>query len=158
MRIELIDPFLSNTLNVIQMMSMTELKAGPPTQRAETTTYGVVTGIVPLTGTTCNGHMVVSFDAPSILGIVGRMLGESFPDVNNQVADAVGEIANMICGGAKRDLAQLGVSIGMATPKVVLGENTDLGQLANTPAVTVPFATPEGTFVIEAALSFPTVS
>ncbi|MBW1796529.1 MAG: chemotaxis protein CheX [Deltaproteobacteria bacterium] len=64
---------------------------------------GDVSGVIGLTGEV-NGTISVSFTEKSILAIVSNMLGEEMKELNEDIRDAVGEIANMISGQARQEL------------------------------------------------------
>ena len=153
MNVEFINPFINSALNVLKTMAKTTPNVGKPAVKPGNRTWGVVTGIIGLAGETVSGNMVLSFDAPSILRIVSNMLGEEFKEVNNDVVDAVGELTNMISGGAKGELSEKGHKFDMATPIMVTGKDLEIKQLSDIPVITVPFTTDAGKFVIEANLA-----
>jgi chemotaxis protein CheX len=153
MKAEYINPFIKAATNVIETMAFTKAEAGKPTLKQDNKTFGVVTGIIGMTGDSVGGNLILSFDEPSILAIVSKMLMETFSTVNKDVVDAVGELTNMICGGVKSDFSEMGLNIGMATPVMLQGKGLELSQLAKAPIIVMPFKTPEGTFVIEANLA-----
>ena len=147
-----INPFLEATKSCIEMMAMTPVSAGTPAIKQGTKTWGVVTGVIGMAGDDINGNLVLSFDSPAILAIVERMLGESFEEVNDEIVDAVGELTNMICAGAKKSLGEEGFQIEMALPMVIKGQDIEMTQLTNAPVISIPFETDEGKFVVEASL------
>jgi chemotaxis protein CheX len=153
MDIELINPFVSSTVNVLRTMAQTELKVGKIGPKADRRTSGQVTGLIGMASEAITGNLILSFDKASIIGIVSRMLMESHDDINDQVLDAVGEITNMICGGAKAELSQKGLSFNMATPMMIKGENVEIAQLTEGPLMQIPFQTQDGWFVVETNLS-----
>lgn len=153
MKAEYINPFLNATMNVIQTMAMTPVTVGKPALKEGNLSFGTVTGVIGLGSDNVQGNMVVSFDEAAILAIVSRMLYEEFSEVDHQVSDAVGEITNMICGGAKKELAEVGIKIVMATPITIVGEGIEIRELGSVPAISIPFTTEEGKFVVEASLN-----
>ena len=153
MNVELINPFLSATSNVLSTMAQTVPTPGKPTIKKGNMTWGVVTGVIGMAGDDMSGNMVISFDEKSILAIVSKMLMEEFKELNKDVLDAVGELTNMISGGAKKDLSEKGYSFNMATPMMIKGENVEIQQLTTAVVLQVPFTIPEGKFVVEANLA-----
>ena len=153
MNVELINPFLKATSNVLETMTQTKPVSGQPVVKANTRTFGVVTGIIGMAGDHMTGNLLISFDEPSVLGSVSRMLMEQFTEVSQDVVDAVGEMTNMICGGAKRELSEAGYSFELASPMVVTGRDLELQQMAKSPILVIPFSTPEGSFVVETNLA-----
>ena len=150
---QLINPFVSATVVVLKTMAQTEPVVGKPGMKKDQLSWGEVTGLIGMAGDGVTGNMIISFDEPSILGIVSKMLMEEFVEINQDVIDAVGEITNMIVGGAKNSLQELGYNIHMATPIVIKGKNVELNQLGKAPALTIPFTTDVGSFVLEANLA-----
>ena len=153
MDVELITPFVSSTVNVLRTMAATELKVGKIASKSSKLTEGVVTGIIGMASAEISGNMVLSFDKASILGIVKRMLMEEFTEITNDVVDAVGEITNMVCGGAKGELNKKGYVFDMATPVMIVGEKVEITQLTEGPTMIIPFITQDGKFVVEANLT-----
>jgi chemotaxis protein CheX len=152
MKVEFINPFLNATINVIQTMAATKVQPGKPELKTGNLSWGVVSGIIGMASEELQGHMVISFDAPCILGIVSGMLGEEMKKVDQDVADAVGEITNMICGGAKKELSEMGYRFDTAIPLMIMGKDVEISQLSKGPVLTIPFTTEKGKFVVEANL------
>ena len=50
MKVELINPFRDNTINVISTMSQTEVEAGDPKPKESNAMFGVVSGVMGLAG------------------------------------------------------------------------------------------------------------
>lgn len=153
MSIEYTKPFVDSASKVFLTMTQTQIEAGTPVVKDGVRAFGSVTGILGLSGSGVSGNMILSFEAPCILKIVSNMLYEEFTSLTSDVVDAVGELTNMICGGAKSDLAEMGITLDMSTPVVVQGENVELTQLCKTPTISVPCLTPNGRFVIEINLT-----
>jgi chemotaxis protein CheX len=149
---DFINPFLLATKNVIETMAATKVNPGKPEVKKGKTTWGAVTGIIGMASSNVKGCMLVSFDGKTILTITNRMLSENFTELNKDVIDCVGELTNMICGGAKQKLDELGISFDMATPVTISGHNIEIHQISEGPTITIPFETDAGRFVIEANL------
>jgi len=152
MNADLINPFLKATKNVIETMAFTELVDQTPFIKEDKKTFGELTGMIGMAGDNVHGNMIISFKKDCILSIVSNMLGEKFEEVSDDVIDAVGEITNMICGGAKTGLAEKGMKIDMALPITIKGEGVEMSQVTDAPILCIPFETPNGQFVVEANL------
>jgi chemotaxis protein CheX len=150
MNVELINPFLKATLNVLETMAQTTAVPGKPVVKTKPVTWGVVNGVIGMAGDKIHANFVVSFDQASIIAIVSRMLMEEISEVNHDVVDAVGEITNMIVGAAKVDLGELGYNFEMSIPMMVVGPSLEISQQSGSATIQVPFKTPEGQFVVEA--------
>jgi len=149
----IINPFISSTMNVLTTMASVNPTAGKPTVKPDNKSWGVVTGIIGLASNKIRGTMILSFDEPSILKIVNNMLGENYTAINDEIVDAVGELTNMICGGVKKQLGDLGMLFDLATPLMLVGQGVELKSLTKAPIISIAFEIPEGKFVIEANLA-----
>ena len=153
MKAEFINPFLQATKNVIETMAQTPVTAQKPKLKDTKTSYGEVTGIIGMTSEGITGSMIVSFSEKCILKIVANMLmEEQKPKIDAEVVDAVGELTNMICGGAKASLAKLNHQFALATPTMVMGKGVEISYYSEAPTIVIPFDTADGSFVIEANL------
>lgn len=150
---KLINPFIDSAINVLSTMCSVNPVPGKISIKSEKKTWGDVTGIIGLAGETVMGNMMLSFNKSGVLHIVSKMLMDNFTEINQEVTDAVGELTNMITGGAKKELSELGMATEMAIPIVVAGKGVEITQLASSPIISVPFSFPEGAFVIEANLA-----
>ncbi len=149
---KLINPFINATTNVIGTMAQLEPRPGKPAVKMNKLSWGDISGIIGLTGEKATGNMVVSFEEKCILRIVSNMLMEEFTEITDDVVDAVGEITNMISGGAKKELEELGYTFEMAIPVIMKGKNMEITQITKAPIIVIPFETTAGTFVVEANL------
>jgi chemotaxis protein CheX len=153
MKAEFINPFLQATKNVIETMAQTPVTAQKPQLKDSNTAYGEVTGIIGMTSEHITGSMIVSFSEQAILKIVANMLMEEpKTKIDDEVVDAVGELTNMICGGAKASLAKLNHKFALATPTMVMGKGVEIAYYSEAPTIVIPFETADGNFVVEANL------
>lgn len=153
MKAEFINPFLTSTKNVLETMCQTAVKAGKPSLKQDAVSYGAVTGIIGMASETITGCMVLSFTEACILKIVANMLYEEpKAKVDEEILDAVGELTNMICGGAKSQLAKLNHKFDLATPTMIVGKGVEISYHTEAPTIVIPFSTDHGDFVVEANL------
>ncbi len=150
--VEFINSFVRSTVHVLKTMAFTEARAGKPYIKTNGEASGDVSGIIGMTGEH-EGSMSLSFTAACICAIVSSMFGEPFENINDDVKDAVGELTNMICGDARRELEEKGYLIKGAIPSVVTGNNHHIKHVSNDPVIAIPFATGTGSFVLELSLS-----
>lgn len=124
MNVEFINPFLASLMNVLSTMAQTQLKPGKPRIKTDEIACGDVSGLIGMVGPQTRGSFSITFDEGLALTIMERMLGERPDDINEEVTDMVGEITNMVTGGAKNLLGEKGYDFAMATPIVVSGKTT----------------------------------
>ncbi|OQY11783.1 MAG: hypothetical protein B6I31_04320 [Desulfobacteraceae bacterium 4572_19] len=152
MNVEYINPFINATLNVITTMAGINPVLGRPHAKRSTSVQGDISGIIGLDGHGIKGVCVVSFEIPCICYILSKILGEKIVP-GQDMNDGVGEITNMISGGAKAELSQKGFFFDVAVPTVVEGNNYSIGHMTASPIIVLPFKIDAGEFYIEASVS-----
>ncbi len=148
---KMINPFITATINVLETMAFVQCKPGKPYLKKDDIAKGDVTGVIGITGES-NGTIAVTFDEGSILRVVSNMFGEEMKVINHEVADAVGELTNMISGQARKELETLGKVFEAAIPSVVSGKNHTITHYTDGPKIAIPFTTEGGSFTIEVCL------
>lgn len=149
MNVNFINPFLQSLLNVISTMASMELTPGKPQLKTDNLAKGDVSGLIGLVGPQTKGSLSISFEQTLALQIMQNMLGEKPDKINDEVTDLVGEITNMVTGGAKKLLAEKGYDFDMATPMVVSGKGHTISHKANGTKIIMPFTSQYGTAFIE---------
>ena len=105
MKVEFVNPFINGLLNTLSMMAQTDLRAGKPKLKDDELARGDISGLIGMVGPQVQGSLSITFEESLALHVMEKMLGEAVSDLNNDVADMVGEITNMICGSAKGELS-----------------------------------------------------
>ncbi|PJG59120.1 chemotaxis protein CheX [Aeromonas cavernicola] len=149
MKADFINPFLISLLNVISTMAQLELKPGTPKRKVDEVARGDVSGLIGMVGPQHRGSLSISFEKGLALEIMRRMLGETATTINEDVTDMVGEITNMVAGGAKRMLDEKGYEFGMATPIIVSGPSHTITHGADGTKIMMPFESEYGRATIE---------
>lgn len=149
MNVKFINPFIESILEVLSTMALTEAHSAEPYLKKGTLPLGVVTGFIKLEGELIRGSIAISFERDTVLQICHNMLGESVPDVNDDVRDMVGELTNMLTGGAKRRLWDMGFNFELATPEIHSEDVYRVEHLVQGPVLVIPFLTNTGRFFIE---------
>ncbi|MBF0559528.1 MAG: chemotaxis protein CheX [Nitrospirae bacterium] len=149
MNVEFMNPFLVSTINVMKTMAQTDAKPGKPFVKSDKSAKGDVTGIVGMRGAQAKGSLAITFTEPAILHIYSQMLGEKAEKISDELVDCVGEITNMICGGAKALLSEKGYKFEMAIPSMVAGKNHMVFHKTNGKIICIPFETSAGSFFLE---------
>ena len=149
MNADFINPFIAALLNVMQTMAQTELVPGKPKKKSDNLASGEISGVIGMVGDSIQGSMSISFEKGLVLEIMNKMLGEKPESIDSDVQDMVGEITNMICGGAKNELGQKGYDFGMATPVVVSGKNHTINHQVDGKKMEMPFSHATGMLYLE---------
>ncbi len=149
MDVEIINCFLDSTINVLTTMAMIDAKPGKPQIKMESAAKGDVTGMIGIVGEGVKGSLAISFEEKTILHVVSQMFGEPITELDDSVNDAVGEITNIVTGGAKKTLSEKGYKFQMAIPTTIAGKQHVISHKSTGPIIIVPFNTEAGKFFIE---------
>ena len=143
-----VNPFIEATLNILETTASTRAVAGKPYLKKDPMARGDITGMIRLSGKQ-NGTVSLSFSESGILTIVSNMFGEPVEALNEDIKDAVGEIANMISGQVTNTIAQSGKEFKASLDTVILEAKHQIPHIGKYPAVALPFKTDSGEFTIE---------
>ncbi|RJG47912.1 chemotaxis protein CheX [Motilimonas pumila] len=149
MNVEFVNPFLTSLLNVLETMAQLKLSPGKPKLKNDTLARGDVSGLIGMVSPETKGSFSITFEEGLALEVMSRMLGEKPAGINDEVSDMVGEITNMVTGGAKRLLADKGFDFDMATPVVVSGKAHTISHKSEGKKVLMPFTSEFGSAYIE---------
>ncbi|MCA9300120.1 MAG: chemotaxis protein CheX [Phycisphaerales bacterium] len=145
-----IAPFMSSTQNVFSTMLQLPVEIGEPHVKDTQKPSFDVSGIIGVSGDMV-GSIVLSFPRQTAERVVALFTGAEFEYGGEDFADAVGELVNMISGGAKAGLA--GINASISCPSVVVGEGHSVSLRSDAPCIAIPFNTDCGEFVLEVALA-----
>ena len=149
MKSQYINPLLESTINVLTTMAMVEVTAGKPSIKTSNENLGDITSIIDLSGGVNHGSLAISFTENAILDITQKMLGETFESIDETVVDAVGEITNMITGGAKRLYSERDLEFDLTRPSTVVGRDKPVIHTVKGTTILMPFTTSAGAFYLE---------
>jgi len=152
MNIDYIGSIVISISNVLATMASINASRGKSSVKNDAISKGDVTGIIGMTSAQVKGSFALSFSKASILEIISKMLGEEFTEINEDVTDCVGELTNMVAGGAKKIMMEKGVDFEMATPVVIQGDNHQVVHQFKGTVITIPFETEHGVFFSEICL------
>lgn len=142
-KVEHINPFVRAAMETFSSMIRTEARPGKPALKQDTKLRADVSGIIGLSGG-AKGSVALSFPRITALKAVSAFGGVKVLALDETVVDAIGEIANIIAGSAKKDLSQYRINISL--PTVVMGDGHELGGPKDIIPMVVPFETGLGGF------------
>src|SRR5208337_1750135 len=139
-------------INSIRALFSTMVKLEVTIQRPHVKTSPApthdVSGIIGLSGDFV-GSIVVSFQMEAAARIVSLFAGIPLAPDSPDFPDAVGELANMIAGGAKK---ALGGMANITVPNVIIGSGHTIARLSDVPCLVIPCQTPVGIFATEVSI------
>ncbi|MBF0466274.1 MAG: chemotaxis protein CheX [Nitrospirae bacterium] len=149
MNVDFVNPFLESLVNILKTMANVEVTHNTPCIKADSSAMGYISGMIGLAGEKTSGSIAITFTEEAILHIASNMLGEKMTEVNEEIADMVGEITNMVSGGGRKILSEQGYKFNMAIPTTIVGKNHTITHKTKGMIVLVPFQTPAGPFYVE---------
>jgi chemotaxis protein CheX len=150
MRVEYINPFvksLSTTFST--MLNCTATRGAIKLKQDRCASYEI-SGVIGLSGKAV-GTAVVSLSREVALKATSAMLMTDATEIDSDVIDAVGEIANMVAGAAKAELSEYELSISL--PSVITGKGHEVRFPSNVTPICVPFETEWGQLNLEVGLA-----
>ncbi len=148
MDVRYINPFLVSIQDLFKTMINVPFSLGKPRLKQDTLPVFEISSIIGVSGT-ITGSVVISFSKPVALQIASALLGEEIHEVNEDCKDAIGEVANIIAGGAKKDFPTGDNSISV--PTVVIGKH-EVSYPRGVPIITIPCEVSSGRLTIDVAL------
>jgi chemotaxis protein CheX len=148
-KVEFVNPFLDATSAVFKTMLGTELKRGALYLRQGMTLSHEISGIIGLSGK-AKGTVLIGMNTDFAISVTEKLLGDKPDGLTPDVIDAVGELANMIAGGAKTRLEELNMSISL--PSVIAGKNHTVSFPSGAVPIGIPFESDLGAFSVEVSL------
>lgn len=150
MNVEYINPFIRSVSNVFDTMLNCSVARGDIWLKSDSRPSYMVSGVIGLSGQAF-GMVVLSLPEKIALKSAAVMLMEETTTLNADVLDAVGELTNIIAGGAKAELVKYQMSVSM--PSVITGHDHEVHFPLNIRPIGIPFKTDWGDFALEVGLS-----
>jgi chemotaxis protein CheX len=144
-----IKPFIASVQNVLTTMLQMPVTVNEPRLKSTPTVEYDVSGIIGLSGGV-TGSVVLSFPLETAERLVTLFAGMKLAPDSPDFADAVGELVNMITGGAKAMFPSKRTSI--SCPTVVCGKGHTVARQSDIPCVVIPCTTECGNLAIEIAI------
>ena len=152
MEVKYINPFISSIINCLEMMIGITPERKPPFIKSNSSGEGDVTGMIGFADKNVIGSLAISFPTNTALMVYNSMTGEEVFQVTRNVQDSIGEIANIVTGGAKTELAEQGLSFHISIPTIIVGKNHEIHHKVDSPVMAIPFSLDKHQFVMEVAM------
>lgn len=149
MKVEYINAFLNSTISVFDTMLGCKLNRQDPFLKNGSQPSCEISGIIVLSGK-AKGTVVLSLERQVALNATEVMLQERPEEINSDVTDAIGELTNMIAGGAKAKLERFALSVSL--PNVVTVKEHRIEFPSKLPPMCIPFDCDWGRVVVEVGL------
>jgi len=150
MNAQQINPFIEATCQVFQTMLQCEPSRGKMRVADQPNEQGGLTALISLSGD-MRGAVAVTFPVETARSVAQRLAQTEDDIENEELIDALGEVANMISGCAKAKFDGMDITIGL--PTVVRGETFCLDHPKNSVTLVVPFTSELGAFKLNVTFS-----
>lgn len=136
------------TQEIFQTMLMMEASPGEALTERSNCFENSVTAIVGMAGLN-KGMLAIHIPEPTALVITSSFLMMEVTEVDDDVKDAIGELANMVAGSIKSDLTEQGQEFKLSIPSVICGAEYEIDCLTDSEGVCMPFSIEGGSFLVE---------
>ncbi|HBA84112.1 MAG TPA: hypothetical protein DCZ95_08470 [Verrucomicrobia bacterium] len=146
--------FIESARQIFETMVFMPVSFGDATPKDKGYPTGSISGTIGMAGDDQRGTLSLIFPLPLAQAIFRAMMGmpENETVADAELNDVVGELSNMVAGGAKSRLQEIDVNFKIGLPTVVVGQNHYLDTPKEAQTVIVPVITDKGSFHME--LSF----
>lgn len=149
MKVEFINPFIVSLKNVVSTMAHIQLDSHRPQKKTDSNARGDVSGIIGMIGPQVKGSMAITFEKELAFNIMHKMMHVEVNKIDDDMLDMVGEMTNMICGGAKNLLAEQSYQFDIATPVIMSGPGHLITHKVDGPKILLSFTSTDGNAYLE---------
>jgi len=147
--VKIINPFINSLHNVMHTMLGIAPEQASPYIKKDTAHSGDISGVIGFTDKSCKGSVTLSFPTATALQVYNLLTGESTDRLTREVQDTIGEMANMVAGGAKTELSTNGLTFFLSIPTIVIGQSHSMSRPPDIPVVVVPMSLEGKNFAME---------
>lgn len=135
------------TKGVFSTMVMLDVVDEPPLDEPVLNFHETVTSMVGLAGSH-SGILAIHCPKKLALLVTSNMLGMEVTEVDDDVNDAMGEIANMVGGDVKHIFSPKGADINLSIPTVIYGNDYALESVSSAESLVMPFVCGDERFLL----------
>lgn len=135
------------TKEIFETMIMVDVSAGQPLSEHVSRFKCSLSAMVGFAGFK-QGNLTIHAPDKVATGLTQDFLGMEVEGINEDVEDAMGELANMLAGSLKPFISDEGGKVELSLPSVVHGEEYTLTVVNKADWVIVPFTVSHGDFLV----------
>jgi chemotaxis protein CheX len=149
MKAEYINPFIEATFNVFNtMIHLEPVRENLYLKDDNKTTYDI-SGVIGIAGDIA-GAVVISLHEELAVKIVSNFLGEEKKTIDHDVIDGIGEVLNMIVGGAKKIfIDRYDIRYKLSVPSVIIGRDHSINRPSDVKFIGINFSVDKNMFSLE---------
>ncbi len=142
-------PFVNSIQNVFETMLQLPVQVSEPGLKRTGSPSFDISGIIGMSGDV-EGSVVLSFPTAAAVRIVSIFTGMEMHEKHEDFADAIGELINMISGGAKAQFT--GKDVSISCPSVVIGSDHVVFGRKDVVSIYIPCSCDCGDFAVEVSI------
>jgi chemotaxis protein CheX len=148
LRAEFVNPFLQSVYNLYGTMLGSKAKRGAPKISDGKRRPKEIMTLVGLSGEV-TGTVAISFPAESAIAVASRLLSTDLDEFDESASDAIGEIVNMVAGGAKAKISEIiGSTLELTLPTIIRGDEYVVYSPSKALWLEIPFTSDLGEFTL----------
>ena len=144
-----INAFINSVCNTFGKMCGLEVTVGKPELKTANEPLSDVSSVIGFSGG-ATGSVVLHFRYDVASKMASAFAGTEITPEHEDFADALGELANMVAGGAKS--AFEGFNISISLPNVIVGPNHSVFGTRMAKRLMIPCSTKAGQFFVEVGM------
>ena len=144
-----INPFIKSVCNTFSTMCGLDVTVGKPGLKVTKEPFSDVSSVIGFSGG-ATGSVVLHFRFDMASKVATAFAGADITPEHEDFADALGELANMVAGGAKSHFEGLNISISL--PSVIVGANHSVFGTSLSQRLLIPCSTEVGEFHVEVGM------
>lgn len=152
---KLVPEFCESMRQTFETMVFLPVECGDPEPIADGGPLSDISATIGLTGSEFSGILALAFTLEVSEAVFRSMMmmEAGDPVEKAELKDAVGELANMVAGGAKATLQNGGMDCALGLPTVISGDSHQLQSPADAAVCLVPVSTDKGKFYMRIAVA-----
>jgi len=154
MDVQYINPFINSLLNAFEMMLNVIPEREAIYLKEGISLTGDVSGIIGFADKNITGSIALCFPRNTALKVYSLLMGEELASIDENVRDSVGELANIVAGGAKQSFSEAGLTYNISIPTIIIGKNHSIAHKIGTDVVVIPFFFGRYKFSMEVSMIF----
>jgi chemotaxis protein CheX len=149
--VEISNKIIESAKEIFSTMVMMEISVNGDQMKTSIPLTESISGVIGMAGTH-KGVLAIHIPNKVAMAITSSFLGMDVDEINEDVEDAVGELANMLGGNVKSILSENGKDIDLSLPTTITGQQYDFQPTKDAERTIIPFCCEAGEFTIDMQL------
>lgn len=152
---DLAEKIIESTEEIFETMIFMDISTDGCMAEGKESIFSYFSAMIGLSGDLM-AMITIHCSAYIAMDIAGAMLDTEFDEIDADVKDALGEVANMIAGGLKSRFLDENVEVTLAIPTTVMGKSYSISTPKRSNRFIIPFNLVQGQFFVEMRYSLST--